>query len=98
MEKDMKNLKLEMHFAAAAALCAAGAANAAIVTWNINALIPNNADGLYINIATQTTGTTGTGTPGWDINPYGSNTTGLAFFGSATSPNPASTYVRTQSS
>jgi len=74
----MKNLKLEMHFAAAAALCAAGAANAAIVVWNVNAVIPATTDGIYFNVETQTTGLTGTGTPGWDLNPYGG--TGLAFY------------------
>jgi len=89
--------RLEKHFAvAAAAVAVAGAANAAIVTWNIGALIPNNLNGLYINIATQTTGTSGSGTPGWDINPYGTNA--LSFFASSSSPNPASTYVRTQAS
>ncbi|MBM4110779.1 MAG: hypothetical protein FJ254_05400 [Phycisphaerae bacterium] len=70
----MKNLKLEMHFAAAAALCAAGAANAAIVAWeNCNLLIPANIDGMYINVETQMTGTAGSAVAGWDINPYGSN-------------------------
>jgi hypothetical protein len=92
----MKNLKLEMHFAAAAALCAAGAANAAIVTWNINAQIPNNLDGLYINVAAQTTGTSGTATAGWDINPYGTNA--MQFYASSSAPNPSTTYVRTQGS
>jgi len=74
----MKNLKLEMHFAAAAALCAAGAANAAIVVWNVNEAIPLTTDGMYFNVETQTTGLTGTGTPGWDLNPYGG--TNLAFY------------------
>jgi MYXO-CTERM domain-containing protein len=76
----MKTLKLDMHFAAAAALCAAGAANAAVVTWNINAVIPANIDGLYINVETQQTGTAGSGVAGWDINPYGA--TALSFFSS----------------
>jgi MYXO-CTERM domain-containing protein len=89
--------RIEKHFAvAAAAVAVAGAANAAIVTWNINALIPNNVDGLYINIATQTTGTSGSSTPGWDINPYGSNA--LVFYATGGSPNPVTTYVRTQGS
>jgi hypothetical protein len=92
----MKNLKLEMHFAATAALCLAGAASADVITWNINAPIPNNIDGLYINIASQTTGSSGGTTAGWDINPYGTNA--MQFYASASSPNPATTYVRTQGS
>lgn len=79
LEKDMKNLKLEMHFAAAAALCAAGAANAAVVAWeNCNLVIPNNIDGLYINVQTQATGSSGGSVAGWDINPY--SATGLTWF------------------
>ena len=92
----MKTLKLDLHFAAAAALCAVGAASADVVTWNINAIIPNNIDGLYVNLATQTTGATGSATAGWDINPYGTNS--LSFYASGASPNPSSTYVRTQAS
>lgn len=89
--------RLDRHFVvAAAAVAVAGAANAAIVTWNINAAIPANLDGLYINVAAQTSGTTGGAVAGWDINPYGA--TSLSFFASATAPNPSTTYVRTQSS
>lgn len=70
----MKNLKLEMHFAAAAALCAAGAANAAVVAWeNCNLVVPANFDGIYINVETQQTGTAGSAVAGWDINPYGAS-------------------------
>jgi MYXO-CTERM domain-containing protein len=76
----MKTLKLDMHFAAAAALCAAGAANAAVVTWNCNLTIPANIDGLYINVETQQSGSAGSGVAGWDINPYGA--TALSFFSS----------------
>lgn len=89
--------RLDRHFVvAAAAVAVAGAANAAIVTWNINTAIPANLDGLYINVAAQTTGTTGAAVAGWDINPYGA--TSLSFFASGSSPNPATTYVRTQGS
>jgi hypothetical protein len=89
--------RLNRHFAVAASAAAvAGAANAAIVTWNINRQIPNNLDGLYINVAAQTAGTTGSSTAGWDINPYGMNT--MQFYASASAPNPSTTYVRTQGS
>ncbi len=75
----MKNLKLEMHFAAAAALCAAGAANAAVVAWeNCNLVIPATIDGLYINVETQQTGSAGSVVAGWDINPY--SATSLTWF------------------
>jgi len=90
----MKNLKLEMHFAAAAALCAAGAANAAVVVWNINQVVPATIDGLYVNVETQQAITTaGSGLPGWDLNPYGTSTTGISFFWSG-STNGASAGVR----
>jgi len=74
----MKNVKLELHFAATAALCLAGAASADVVTWNVNEAIPLTTEGMYFNVETQTTGLTAAGTPGWDLNPYGG--TGLAFY------------------
>lgn len=94
----MRLNRLEKHLATAAVAAGlAGAANAAIITWNINAAVPASLDGLYIKIDTQQfTSLAGTNLPGWDINPYGS--TSLNFFASATAPNPATTYVRTQAS
>jgi len=84
--------RLDKHFAvAAAAVAVAGAANAAVVVWNINAAIPLTTDGMYFNVETQTTGLTGASTPGWDVNPYGG--TGLAFFWSGSS-NGSSAGVR----
>jgi len=84
------------HAAAVAATCSAPAA-AGIITWTVNRAIPTTIDGLYVRIDTQATTTSaGTALPGWDINPYGS--TSLNFFASTASPNPASTYVRTQTS
>jgi MYXO-CTERM domain-containing protein len=89
----MLSNRLVKHFgAAAAAATVVGGANAAIVTWNLNLVIPNNFDGAYINIVTQTSGATGDATAGWDINPYGAGS--LNFY--AVGPNPVSTYVRTQ--
>lgn len=90
--------RLEKHAVAASmiALGAAAAANAAIVRWNANLVIPANFDGLYINIATQSTATSSTAIGGWDINPYGATT--INFFASATAPNPTTTFVRTQAS
>ena len=90
--------RLEKHAIAASmvALGAAAAANAAIVRWDCNLAIPANFDGFYINVATQSFATSSTAIGGWDINPYGATT--LNFFASATAPNPATTYVRTQAS
>jgi MYXO-CTERM domain-containing protein len=90
--------RLEKHAIAASmvALGAAAVTNAAIVRWDANLVIPANFDGLYINVATQTTASTSAGIGGWDINPYGATT--INFFASATAPNPATTYVRTQAS
>jgi MYXO-CTERM domain-containing protein len=91
----MRLSRIEKHIASAAiAAGMVGAANAAIITWNINAAIPANLDGLYIKIDTQQTAALGSSLAGWDINPYGS--TSLNFFASATAPNPTTTYVRTQ--
>ena len=76
--------RLSRHFVSAAAVATVvGGANAALVTWNVNIVVPNNADGIYFNVETQTTGTSGTATPGWDLNPYGSSTTAISWFGTA---------------
>ena len=89
--------RLETHLAASVAVAAvASAAQAVVVTWNINQAIPANVDGLYIKIDTQQFGPLGSGLAGWDINPYGATT--LSFFASAAAPNPSTTYVRTQGS
>jgi len=82
--------RLEGHFLACGAVAAAGAvggvaqqASAAIVySGVVNIPIPGNIDGVYLNIVTGAQGTSGSGTPGWDINPYfGANT----FFAAAPS-------------
>ncbi|MFM9169426.1 MAG: hypothetical protein ACKOTD_04690 [Phycisphaerales bacterium] len=65
--------RLEKHAIAASvvALGATAAANAAVVAWtNCNLVIPNNIDGLYINVETRATGSAGAVVAGWDINPY----------------------------
>ncbi|MEG3122440.1 PEPxxWA-CTERM sorting domain-containing protein [Sphingomonas sp. GB1N7] len=46
--------------------------------------VPNNIDGVYINVITGATGTSSTTVPGYDLNPY-NNGAGLTFF-SAASP------------
>ncbi len=75
---EMLSNRLAAHFAtAASAALVAGAANAAIVHWDCNIVVPANIDGSYINVETQTTGVNSS-VLGWDINPYAA--TGLSWF------------------
>jgi len=68
--------RLGRHFAvvAAAAAAAGGIATSAsasiIYSGPVNIAIPNNIDGVYMNVVTGATGTSGGSVPGWDINPY----------------------------
>ncbi len=79
--------RLEKHFAVCAAAVATvacvGTANAAIVTWNANLVIPNNIDGQYINVETQVYGSAAGLAAGWDLNPYGTSTTSMSWFAAA---------------
>ena len=78
------NSKMMKHMAAAAAAATlVGAANAALVTWNANLVIPNNIDGQYINVETQTAGSAAGNVAGWDLNPYGTSTTAMSWFAAA---------------
>lgn len=73
--------RLATHFAAAAALAALTAtATAQVATQVINQVVPANIDGLYVNVETGGTGSTGGTTPGWDINPYSASA--MQFFSS----------------
>jgi MYXO-CTERM domain-containing protein len=88
VEKKMSiSNRLEKHFAVCAAAVATvacvGTANAAIVTWNANLVIPNNIDGQYINVETQTAGSAAGLVAGWDLNPYGTSTTAMSWFAAA---------------
>ncbi len=79
--------RLEKHFAVCAAAVATvacvGTANAAVVTWNANLVIPNNIDGQYINVETQVYGSAAGLAAGWDLNPYGTSTTTMSWFAAA---------------
>ncbi len=79
--------RLEKHFAVCAAAVATvacvGTANAALVTWNANLVIPNNIDGQYINVETQVAGSAAGNVAGWDLNPYGTSTTAMSWFAAA---------------
>jgi hypothetical protein len=61
----------------ASALLASATAHAAIVHRTVNLTVPATTAGLYINVVTGASGSA-IGTPGWDINPWGSS--GLGFF------------------
>ena len=76
--------RFEKHIVAAATVAmSAAAANAAIVTWNANLIIPNTIDGLYINVETQVYGSAAGLAAGWDLNPYGTSTTTMSWFAAA---------------
>jgi MYXO-CTERM domain-containing protein len=72
--------KLDKHFVAAAAatVVASGAQAAIVYSGVVNIAIPLNIDGVYMNLVTGATGTSGSSTAGWDINPYSSS--GLFWF------------------
>ena len=69
--------------AASAATVCVGAANAAIVHWDVNLVIPNNIDGQYINVETRVYGSAAGLAAGWDLNPYGTSTTAMSWFAAA---------------
>ena len=88
VEKKMSiSNRLEKHFAVCAAAVATvacvGTANAALVTWNANLVIPNNIDGQYINVEMQNAGSAAGNVAGWDLNPYGTSTTAMSWFAAA---------------
>jgi MYXO-CTERM domain-containing protein len=80
----MLSNRLAKHFgAAAAAAVVVGSANAAIVySGVVNFACAIDIDGTYINVETaQLSNGPGAGVPGWDVNPYRSNTgSGMNFF------------------
>ena len=76
--------RFEKHIVAAATVAmTAAAANAGLVTWNANLVIPNNIDGQYINVETQVAGSAAGLVAGWDLNPYGTSTTAMSWFAAA---------------
>ena len=76
--------RLAAHLAVAAvATVVAGAAQAAIVHWDANLVIPNNIDGQYINVETRVFASAAGLVAGWDLNPYGTSTTAMSWFAAA---------------
>lgn len=76
--------RLTRHFAACATVAVAApfvgsaTASAAVQYTAVNWLVPNNIDGLYINVETLATGSAAGTVAGWDINPY--SATSLTWF------------------
>jgi MYXO-CTERM domain-containing protein len=98
----MRNLnRLESYALAATAVTASivTSANAAVVrSGPVSIVVPANIDGVYLNVLTGATGSSGSSVAGWDINPYSgsgltfgtpaaSDTGGVARLGTTASPN-----------
>ncbi len=75
-------LNIALFAGAAVAALAAPAAHAAIIVSTTPIGIANSIDGVYINLITGATGSSGGAVTGWDLNPY-NNGAGLTFYGSA---------------
>ena len=78
--------RLGRHFAVVAAAAAAGGvahdANASIIhSGPVNIVIPNNIDGVYMNVVNGATGSSGGSVAGWDINPYSATAGGFNLWG-----------------
>jgi hypothetical protein len=81
----LKKLHVALFAGAAAAFAVAPAAHADVVYTNLTASplsITNTIDGIYLNVVTGATGSSGTVVTGWDLNPY-NNGAGLTFYGAA---------------
>ena len=80
----MNKLQTALFAGATAAFLAAPAhAVVVVVTPATPISIPNNIDGVYLNVVTGASGASAAAAPGWDVNPY-FNTAGLTFYGSDT--------------
>ena len=83
-----KQLSNRIAFATLAAVGAmtvgASSAYAAVVCASPSIAVPQNIDGIYINLVTGAMGTAGSSTPGWDFNPYASSGATLLSFNAAT--------------
>lgn len=79
-------MKAKFITATTALLMSAGSAYATPVTFSTPIAVPNNLDGVYLNLLTGATGSTGSSVTGWDINLYNTNSV-FTFFWNNTAPN-----------
>lgn len=78
--------------AGALALAGAPVSGTAAIVCSTPALpVPQNIDGVYINLVTGATGSSGSAVTGWDFNPYASSTGTLLSFNAAPGAGYAST-------
>lgn len=70
--------------AALAAIISAPAQAQIVYSGPVNISIPNNIDGIYMNLVTGATGTSGGAVAGWDINPYSAVPGGFHLWGATT--------------
>ncbi|RYY08645.1 MAG: PEP-CTERM sorting domain-containing protein [Alphaproteobacteria bacterium] len=68
--------------AATALVTLPSVAQATVVVSNVNISVPNNIDGVYINLVTGATGSSSAVVSGYDLNVY-NNGAGLTFYGPA---------------
>ncbi|MBN8814892.1 MAG: PEPxxWA-CTERM sorting domain-containing protein [Sphingomonas sp.] len=78
-------MKSKLAAATAALLMTAGNAYAGPVTFSTPINVPNNIDGVYLNLLTGATGSSGSGVSGWDVNMYLTNSV-FTFFWNNTAP------------
>ena len=78
--KSSSSARAKAAFIAFAAFAASPVAMAALVCHSPDLSVPDDLEGVYLNLVTGESGTTGA--LGWDINPYNNNA-GLTFFGAA---------------
>lgn len=94
MRKLQLSLSLDKHFAAigaaAAAVTGLGVAQQAdaglVYSGTVNLNVPTTTAGIYLNVVTGVAATTPAGSPGWDINPWGTSTI-FSYANNAASPN-----------
>ena len=81
----LKRLNVALFLGAAAAFAAAPSAHADVIYTNLTATplgIANSIDGIYLNVVTGVSGSTGAAVAGWDLSAYNNNA-GLTFYGAA---------------
>jgi hypothetical protein len=71
---------------AVATLAAFGSSAQAAIFYSgpVNIVVPDNIDGVYLNLVTGASGTVAGAVPGWDINPYSAVAGGFHLWGATT--------------